>query len=79
MRRVPSGRQWWECTSPERHQSTTDVGILTEGVVILQNLDNIALSTAMLYGLFYSFNMKYPSQLHSTFEVIQKVVMELDM
>ncbi|KAG7513756.1 hypothetical protein JOB18_015916 [Solea senegalensis] len=57
----------------------SDVGIIIEGVVVLQDLDNVALATAMLFGLFYSLNMKYPSQLRYTFEVIQKVVMELDM
>uniref|UniRef100_A0A3P9IJX0 Uncharacterized protein n=1 Tax=Oryzias latipes TaxID=8090 RepID=A0A3P9IJX0_ORYLA len=55
-----------------------DVGIIIEGVVILQDLDNVALATAMLFGLFYCFNMSYPAQLRYTFEVIQKVVMELD-
>uniref|UniRef100_A0A3B3HDD9 Uncharacterized protein n=1 Tax=Oryzias latipes TaxID=8090 RepID=A0A3B3HDD9_ORYLA len=44
-----------------------DVGIIIEGVVILQDLDNVALATAI-----------YPAQLRYTFEVIQKVVMELD-
>ncbi|XP_023810065.1 sterile alpha motif domain-containing protein 3 isoform X1 [Oryzias latipes] len=29
-----------------------DVGIIIEGVVILQDLDNVALATAMLFGLF---------------------------
>uniref|UniRef100_A0A3B3IPA4 Uncharacterized protein n=1 Tax=Oryzias latipes TaxID=8090 RepID=A0A3B3IPA4_ORYLA len=55
-----------------------DVGIIIEGVVILQDLDNVALATAMLFGLFYCFNMSYLAQLPYTFEVIQKVVMELD-
>uniref|UniRef100_A0A3B3DHK9 PB1 domain-containing protein n=1 Tax=Oryzias melastigma TaxID=30732 RepID=A0A3B3DHK9_ORYME len=55
-----------------------DVGIIIEGVVILQDLDNVALATAMLFGLFYCFNMSYPAQLRYTFEVIQKVVMGLD-
>ncbi|KAA8577601.1 hypothetical protein FQN60_006800, partial [Etheostoma spectabile] len=56
----------------------SDVGIIIEGVVVLQDLDNVALATALLFGLCYSLNMKYPSQLRYTFEVIQKVVMELD-
>ena len=55
-----------------------DVGIIVEGVVVLQDLDNVALATAFLFGLFYSLNMRYPSQLRFTFEVIQTVIMELD-
>lgn len=57
----------------------SDVGIIIEGVVVLQDLDNVALAIALLFGLFYSLNMRYPSQLRYTFEVIQKVVMELDV
>uniref|UniRef100_A0A671W867 Uncharacterized protein n=1 Tax=Sparus aurata TaxID=8175 RepID=A0A671W867_SPAAU len=50
----------------------SDVGIIIEGVVVLQDLDDVALATALLSGLFYSLNMRYPSQLRYTFEVIQK-------
>lgn len=57
----------------------SDVGIIIEGVLVLQDLDNVALATALLFGLFYSLNLRYPSQLRYTFEVIQKVVMELDV
>uniref|UniRef100_A0A672HDK4 Uncharacterized protein n=1 Tax=Salarias fasciatus TaxID=181472 RepID=A0A672HDK4_SALFA len=56
----------------------SDVGVIIEGVVVLRDLDNVALATAMLFGLFYSLNMCYLSQLRYTFEVIQKVLMELD-
>ncbi|CAI5642295.1 unnamed protein product [Oreochromis niloticus] len=55
-----------------------DVGIIIEGVVVLNDLDNVAIAVAMLFGLLYSVNMSYPSQLRYTFEVIQKVVMGLD-
>uniref|UniRef100_A0A1A8P6D2 Uncharacterized protein n=1 Tax=Nothobranchius rachovii TaxID=451742 RepID=A0A1A8P6D2_9TELE len=55
----------------------SDVGIIIEGMVILQDLDNVALATAMLFGLFYSLNMTCPSQLRYTFGVLQKMVMEL--
>lgn len=56
----------------------SDVGIVIEGLVVLQDLDNVALATAMLFGLFYALNMKYPPKLRYTFEVLQKVLMELD-
>ncbi|CAI5674962.1 unnamed protein product [Oreochromis niloticus] len=55
-----------------------DVGIIIEGVVVLKDLDNVAIVVAMLFGLLYSVNMSYPSQLRYTFEVIQKVLMVLD-
>lgn len=55
-----------------------DVGIIIEGVVVLKDLDNVVIAVAMLFGLLYSVNMSYPSQLRYTFEVIQKVVMGLD-
>uniref|UniRef100_A0A8C6LXA8 Uncharacterized protein n=1 Tax=Nothobranchius furzeri TaxID=105023 RepID=A0A8C6LXA8_NOTFU len=58
-------------------KTTVDVGIIIEGMVILQDLDNVALATAMLFGLFKSLNMTYPSQLRYTFEVLQMAVMEL--
>lgn len=57
----------------------SDVGIIIEGEAVFQDLDNVAIATAMLFGLFYSLNMRYPPQLCYTFEVIQKVVLELDV
>ncbi|KAA8578032.1 hypothetical protein FQN60_009810 [Etheostoma spectabile] len=43
-----------------------DVGIIIEGVVVLQDLDDVALTTALLFGLCYSLNMRYPSQFRYT-------------
>ncbi|KAA8579698.1 hypothetical protein FQN60_006791, partial [Etheostoma spectabile] len=52
------------------------VGIIIK--VVLRDLDNVALATALLFGLCSSLNMRYPSKLRYTFKVIQKVLMELD-
>ena len=46
--------------------------------MVLHDLENVALATAMLFGLFYILNMRYLSKLRYTLEVIQKVIMELD-
>ncbi|KAL7872438.1 hypothetical protein SRHO_G00074210 [Serrasalmus rhombeus] len=58
--------------------NSSDVGVILEGVVVLRDLENVALATAMLFGFFYILNMRYPSKLHYTLEVIQKIIMELD-
>ncbi|KAK0145757.1 hypothetical protein N1851_015331 [Merluccius polli] len=63
------------------HDATSrpeDMGIVLEGLQILQGLDNAALAAAMLFGLMYVLNLNYPPELKHTFEVLQKVVMELD-
>ncbi|XP_062314210.1 uncharacterized protein LOC134018336 [Osmerus eperlanus] len=60
------------CDEPE------DIGIVLEGIKVLQELDNVALAVAMLFGLMYALNFSYPADLRYTFEVIQKILMELD-
>lgn len=55
-----------------------DVGIIIEGVEVLHNHDNIANAVAILFGLMYSLDLSYPTNLKYTFEVLQKLVMELD-
>lgn len=55
----------------------SDIGIILEGQQVLQEIDNVALAAAMLFGLIYALNLDYPKELKYTFEVLQKVVMEL--
>ncbi|XP_053092636.1 uncharacterized protein LOC117597938 [Pangasianodon hypophthalmus] len=55
-----------------------DIGIVLEGIKVLQCLDNAALAVAMLFGLMYALNLSYPAKLRYTFEVVQKIFMELD-
>ncbi|XDV25456.1 hypothetical protein PO909_029372 [Leuciscus waleckii] len=44
----------------------SDVRIVIEGVVALRDLENVALASAMLFGLFYALNMQYPTKLPYT-------------
>uniref|UniRef100_A0AAY4C4B6 Uncharacterized protein n=1 Tax=Denticeps clupeoides TaxID=299321 RepID=A0AAY4C4B6_9TELE len=56
-----------------------DIGIIIDGVEVLNELPSVAAGVAMLFGLCYALNMKYPQGFRFTFEVIQKVIMELDV
>ncbi|XP_019223257.1 sterile alpha motif domain-containing protein 3-like isoform X1 [Oreochromis niloticus] len=55
-----------------------DVMIVLEGVEVMGELGNVAFAVAMLLGLVYSLNLSYPPELRYTFEVLQKILMELD-
>ncbi|KAI9535874.1 hypothetical protein NQZ68_039535, partial [Dissostichus eleginoides] len=55
-----------------------DVGVIIEGVELLSNLRSISFRWAMLFGLIYTLNLSYPQELKSTFESLQKVLMNLD-
>ncbi|KAL7870390.1 hypothetical protein SRHO_G00078870 [Serrasalmus rhombeus] len=40
-----------------------NIGIVLEGQVVLQELDNVALAAAMLFGLMFALNLDYPPEL----------------
>lgn len=55
-----------------------DVGVVLEGVEVLHNLQSINHACVMLYGLIYALNLSYPKSLKNTFEVYQKILMDLE-
>uniref|UniRef100_A0A3Q3E368 Uncharacterized protein n=1 Tax=Labrus bergylta TaxID=56723 RepID=A0A3Q3E368_9LABR len=55
-----------------------DIGIVLEGVRVLRDLENVALAVAMLFGLLYALNLSYPAGLRYTFEVVQKILIDMD-
>ncbi|XP_027134490.1 uncharacterized protein LOC113745762 [Larimichthys crocea] len=55
-----------------------DVGIILEGVEVLNNLGSVPFAVAMLLALAYALNLSYPPELKYTFEALQKIIMELD-
>uniref|UniRef100_A0A3B5RD75 Uncharacterized LOC111607926 n=2 Tax=Xiphophorus maculatus TaxID=8083 RepID=A0A3B5RD75_XIPMA len=62
-----------DCSSADE-----DIGVVLEGIRVLSNLDSVPTAVAMLFGLIYAMNLAYPADLRYTFEVLQKIVMELD-
>uniref|UniRef100_A0A3B1IFF3 Uncharacterized protein n=1 Tax=Astyanax mexicanus TaxID=7994 RepID=A0A3B1IFF3_ASTMX len=55
-----------------------DVGIVIEGVTVLHELSSVASACALLLGLIYVLNLAYPKPLRFSFEVLQKIIMQLE-
>ncbi|XP_027143204.1 uncharacterized protein LOC113747491 [Larimichthys crocea] len=55
-----------------------DVGIVIEGVEVLQDLRDVASACALLMGVIYAMNLSYPKELKTFFEVLQKLLLQLD-
>lgn len=55
-----------------------DVGVVLEGVTALEGLGTVANGVVLLIGLIYALNRSYPKELRYTFELLQKVFLELD-
>ncbi|TKS78091.1 hypothetical protein D9C73_013083 [Collichthys lucidus] len=55
-----------------------DVGIVIEGVEVLQDLRDVASACALLMGVIYAMNWSYPKELKTFFEVLQKLLLQLD-
>ncbi|XDV34354.1 hypothetical protein PO909_004518 [Leuciscus waleckii] len=57
--------------------SPKNIGIVIEGVEVITGLGDIARACSVLLGLTYSLNLDCP-RLKYTFEVFQKLFLELD-
>ena len=64
--------------SAESADGLACVGIIIEGMEVLHDLDNTANVLTICFALMYSLDLSYPTNLMYTFEVLQKLVMELD-
>ncbi|KAI5614746.1 sterile alpha motif domain-containing protein 3-like [Silurus asotus] len=58
--------------------SPKNIGIVIEGVEVITGLGDIARAFSVLLGLTYMLNLDYLRQLKYTFEVFQKLFLELD-
>ena len=71
MGSVPEYRAW------DLHQNI-EHGICIEGAEVLAGIPSLTQSCTLLMGFIYGLNPRYPKELKYTFEVIQKVFLELD-
>lgn len=55
-----------------------DVAIVVEETVVLHNMKDLAESFAMLMGVIYCVNLKYPDAMKYTFEFLQRVMMNIE-
>ncbi|XP_013886534.1 uncharacterized protein LOC106534417 [Austrofundulus limnaeus] len=62
----------------EADDDPSDVGIVLEGVQVMNDLGNVSFAVSMLLGLVYALNLSYPQELRYTFEVLQKIFLDLD-
>uniref|UniRef100_A0A673CMN5 Uncharacterized protein n=1 Tax=Sphaeramia orbicularis TaxID=375764 RepID=A0A673CMN5_9TELE len=61
-----------------RHEDPEDIGVLIEDVEVLSNLQSTGIACALLFGLIYCLNLSYPLEPKCTFEVLQKIFLDLD-
>lgn len=54
-----------------------DVGIVIKGVEVLHDLGDVA--STLLMGVIYALNLSYPKELKAFFEVLQKLLLQLDV
>lgn len=54
-----------------------NASVVLEEAVVLSDLGDIPNALAVLMGLLYALNIDYPKELKYTFEVIQRVLMNI--
>ncbi|XP_039591916.1 uncharacterized protein LOC120515213 [Polypterus senegalus] len=58
-------------------QEIIDVAVVLEEQIVLHDLKDVPNAFVLLMGLLYALNINYPKELRNTFEVIQKILMNI--
>ncbi|KAL7826197.1 hypothetical protein SRHO_G00339350 [Serrasalmus rhombeus] len=66
------------CRQSVSSEVLTDVSIVIEGTEVLADCKTVAKACTLLMGLMYALHLSYPSKLKYTFEVFQKIFLQLD-
>ena len=61
-------------SAPARLQN---VAVVLEEHIVLQDLPDLPTALALLFGLIYALNIQFPKELRYTFEMFQKIFLEL--
>lgn len=59
--------------------SDADAYIVVEGTEVLDNCECVAKACPLLMGIIYAMNLSYSPKVKCTFEVFQKLLLELDV
>lgn len=54
-----------------------NIALVLEEAVIIEDLPDLPSAFALLFGLLIVLNIEYPKELKYTFEVIEKILMDL--
>ena len=60
------------------HEEREDMVVVIEGIKVLNNIGSVTTGFIMLFGLIYALDLAFPENLKYTFEVFQKIIMNLD-
>ncbi|RXN38553.1 sterile alpha motif domain-containing 3-like protein [Labeo rohita] len=63
----------------QENQDPVNVSVIIEGTEILEDCRSVTNACLLLMGVIYAVNLSYPLKLKYTFEVFQKLFLELDI
>lgn len=62
---------------PNSLHLTSSIGIILEGQVVMDKMQDLPQAICLLFGLIYALDLNYPKSLAITFDFIQRVLMSM--